>query len=192
MYKKPGFTIVELLIVIVVIGILAAVSMVAYRGIQMRAQNIKTTQAVANYVKVFQLYATDHGGLYPVAGSGAAAFACLGTTANGTRCGQMSGSVNSSTMCGSTSIMATTHSTTLATALGNVTLSTPTLSDQIVTCSGQTYSGGYYFSIDGRTATITYLLRGDQKCDQVGGLGNVSKSFSSQATVCTGDLPQSQ
>ena len=35
---KSGFTIVELLIVIVVIGILAAISIVAYNGIQARAQ----------------------------------------------------------------------------------------------------------------------------------------------------------
>lgn len=36
--SKSGFTIVELLIVIVVIGILAAISIVAYNGIQNRAK----------------------------------------------------------------------------------------------------------------------------------------------------------
>jgi len=36
--KQPGFTIVELLIVIVVIGILAAITIVAYNGIQARAR----------------------------------------------------------------------------------------------------------------------------------------------------------
>ena len=36
--KQSGFTIVELLIVIVVIGILAAITIVAYNGIQQRAQ----------------------------------------------------------------------------------------------------------------------------------------------------------
>ena len=35
--KKSGFTIVELLIVVVVIAILAAISIVAYAGIQNRA-----------------------------------------------------------------------------------------------------------------------------------------------------------
>ena len=35
---KSGFTIVELLIVIVVIGILAAITIVAYNGIQSRAR----------------------------------------------------------------------------------------------------------------------------------------------------------
>ena len=36
--KQKGFTIVELLIVIVIIGILAAITIVAYNGIQQRAQ----------------------------------------------------------------------------------------------------------------------------------------------------------
>lgn len=42
--SKSGFTIVELLIVIVVIGILAAITIVAYNGIQRRAQ-ISTAQS---------------------------------------------------------------------------------------------------------------------------------------------------
>jgi len=42
--KKSGFTIVELLIVIVVIGILAAITIVAYNGIQQRAR-VSTAQS---------------------------------------------------------------------------------------------------------------------------------------------------
>lgn len=46
-----GFTIVELLIVIVVIAILAAISIVAYTGIQARAKDSKMKADVANIAK---------------------------------------------------------------------------------------------------------------------------------------------
>jgi prepilin-type N-terminal cleavage/methylation domain-containing protein len=62
--KDSGFTIVELLIVIVVIAILATISIVAYSGIQTRA---KTTKAQANGVqvqKVAEAYYADKG-VYP-------------------------------------------------------------------------------------------------------------------------------
>ncbi|MBJ58617.1 hypothetical protein CL689_00720 [Candidatus Saccharibacteria bacterium] len=49
--SKRGFTIVELLIVIVVIAILAAVTIVAYNGIQNQAKNAQVVSGVNAYVK---------------------------------------------------------------------------------------------------------------------------------------------
>lgn len=46
-----GFTIVELLIVIVVIGILAAITIVAFNGVQNRARNTSVQSDVTNYGK---------------------------------------------------------------------------------------------------------------------------------------------
>ena len=58
--SRSGFTIVELLIVIVVIGILAAITVVAYNGIQERAQ-ISTAQAeLSNIAKAAQLYYVEN------------------------------------------------------------------------------------------------------------------------------------
>lgn len=64
--KNRGFTIVELLIVIVVIAILAAISVVAYNGIQSRAENTKTLSAASAWAKSLQLYRTDKGVFPPV------------------------------------------------------------------------------------------------------------------------------
>lgn len=63
-----GFTIVELLIVIVVIAILAAISVVAYNGIQSRATLTQQLSAVQQYVKAFNLHTTDKG-FYPYGGT---------------------------------------------------------------------------------------------------------------------------
>lgn len=59
--STKGFTIVELLIVIVVIGILAAITIVAYNGIQTRAKNTKTVNAAVSWIKALKLYNADKG-----------------------------------------------------------------------------------------------------------------------------------
>lgn len=62
--SKSGFTIVELLIVIVVIAILAAISVVAYTGIQNRAYNTTASNDAANFAKKMELLRV-HLGRYP-------------------------------------------------------------------------------------------------------------------------------
>ena len=68
---RKGFTIVELLIVIVVIGILAAITVVAYNGIQQRARDSKRTSDVKSLQKVIELYRVDNGE-YPLNAAGTA------------------------------------------------------------------------------------------------------------------------
>jgi prepilin-type N-terminal cleavage/methylation domain-containing protein len=66
--KQSGFTIVELLIVVVVIAILAAISVVAFTSIQDRA---KYSQALSNLEminKAVNLYQAEYG-TFPVANS---------------------------------------------------------------------------------------------------------------------------
>lgn len=58
--RTVGFTIVELLIVIVVIAILAAIVIVAYQGMQQRADNSRIMEGVRFYQKALMAYATDH------------------------------------------------------------------------------------------------------------------------------------
>ncbi len=57
--NQKGFTLVELLIVIVVIAILAAISIVAYSGIQQRGRDTARASDAANIVKALTAYTTD-------------------------------------------------------------------------------------------------------------------------------------
>lgn len=58
---KSGFTIIELLIVIVIIAILAAITLVAYSTIQSRATDSAMRQGSEQFAKALQLWAVDNG-----------------------------------------------------------------------------------------------------------------------------------
>lgn len=57
---RSGFTIVELLIVIVAVGILAAISIIAYSGIQARAAMSKKETTIANIHKQLELHRVEN------------------------------------------------------------------------------------------------------------------------------------
>ena len=59
-----GFTLAELAIVIGVIGILAAITIVAYNGIQGRSRDARRASDVANIIKALEIYYDDNGA-YP-------------------------------------------------------------------------------------------------------------------------------
>lgn len=84
MKTAKGFTIVELLIVILVIGILAAITVVAYNGIQNRAKNAQYQSDVTTIVKKSELYPAASGTYsYPLASAGPDATTVTSQTLSG-------------------------------------------------------------------------------------------------------------
>lgn len=75
--NNKGFTIVELLVVIVVIGILSTVAVAGYQGISKRAQDTTTLSLVNSWEKVVLAYSVDKG-VYPLVGTTNRTF-CLGS-----------------------------------------------------------------------------------------------------------------
>lgn len=76
---EKGFTIVELLIVIVIIGILAAITIVAYNGIQQRARNTQVIAGVEMYKKALMQYSAVNSAYPATAG-------CLGANYPSDQC----------------------------------------------------------------------------------------------------------
>lgn len=76
--SNQGFTIIELLVVIVVIGILAAITIVSYSGIQRQALNTVRLAELKNWQQIFELYQASAGS-YPAGDSPGETNYCLGT-----------------------------------------------------------------------------------------------------------------
>lgn len=68
--KERGFTIVELLVVIVIIGILATITIVSYNGVQNKARTASALTSAQEVQNKADLYAADIGnGIYPTNGT---------------------------------------------------------------------------------------------------------------------------
>ena len=122
MKRSSGFTIVELLIVVVVISILASITVVAYNGIQTRAKNAQILSILNAYDKGLQIYYTQNG-TYPEA-SGENLW-CIGEGYGAT------GDFDAGT-CRSLDehVLATTHATlntTMATVMSKIAVSPDTI-----------------------------------------------------------------
>lgn len=68
--QQRGFTIVELLIVIVVISILAAITVVAYTGVQERSRDSNRKTDLAQIATALRLYHIDNGPMSTGSGCG--------------------------------------------------------------------------------------------------------------------------
>lgn len=163
----------ELLIVIVVIGILAAITIVAYNGIQERSRNTKTITGAKEYIKALSLYAVDNGS-YPTG------VACLGDGYNYTG--------NPGSCAGASSIYV---NSAFDTALAKYLNTKPQLDTTNITIyTNNVRAGGYYDKNVGTYGVVYYILAGKTATCDAGG----SKSLSSDPGVtgffCAYYLPQ--
>jgi prepilin-type N-terminal cleavage/methylation domain-containing protein len=146
--SRRGFTIVELLIVIVVIAILAAITIVAYSGIQQRANNTAIIDSASSSLRMIESYIAVNG-TYPDSSS-----ACITTTA-----GCSSAGTN------------TAFDTKIAT-IGRLPRSMPISGPDrygllYIYTSGGTFNGA------SQPATLLYWLSGiDQQCGVSGVVNN--------------------
>lgn len=166
---KSGFTIVELLIVIVVIGILAAIAIVAYNGVQQRARNAQQYSSAKAYISAFAAYVADTGA-YPAVSDGNY---CLGV---------------SSAACSSAPAGTWVANTAIETALKTITSSIPGPNLAIPSIGSPRmgyipYRGGTNTpTLDGvNSAFLIYTVEGTETC-KVGPIASGPwASFSSAA-----------
>lgn len=166
-HKQHGFTIVELLIVIVVIGILAAITIVAYNGVQSRAKASSIVSTAQQMQKLLLAYKNTYG-TYPTGGGGY----CL-TVDNS--CTNYAGTVVTSD---NSSLLSELRK------IGNPPQSVPRLDSS--------FYGLYYDNYDPRTynhdripVLLMYWLPSNQACS----LGNTTVSVASSGAYASEPNP---
>lgn len=160
--KQKGFTIVELLIVIVVIGILAAITIVAFNGVQNRANNTRVTSIVRTYVSALKAYAAVNSGNYPAVTS------CLGTGYQGGLCHEDAGMYSENNGNFNTVV------------LREFMLSVPTVKSVRSPISGKWVNTAFYTvnntSYNPTGSAIAFAQYGATSCPSIGGLRELSSS----------------
>lgn len=165
--NKHGFTIVELLIVIVVIGILAAITIVAYNGIQQRARNAQVIAGVEAYNKALRSYHAVNSA-YPTTGG------CLGANYPSNYCWQGTSGTH-------------TINATLDGNLANFISNKPTLATSLFSIGiGDNMRAGALYSLS-TSPRIVYYLQGVSQACGISGASGVSEG--GVVTQCSLVLP---
>jgi len=159
--RQTGFTIVELLIVIVVIGILAAITIIAYNGVQSRAENSKTVAAVAAWAKALHAYNAELGS-WPTSNSCLGASGTYDSSVYGGRCWPSSSSGW---------VVSAGFLSQVQPYIGN-TYPEPSTKPVIDTSSGNEYRGAMFYRASATDIRIYAQFPGVTTCPMITGLGD--------------------
>ena len=175
--KQAGFTIVELLIVIVVIAILAAISVVADNGIQARAKNSKVITTASQYAKAIALYYTENSSL-PQA-------SCLGLSSD-----YPTSTLMAQNSCGNSGswVINTNFSNAISPYIGSL----PSVDASIIlnNSDNSTYRRGAMYGMSSSVPSIWFSYIGSS-CPNVSGLYNTVNTMSdsdSNTIHCRGSI----
>lgn len=173
--RLSGFTLVELLIVIVIIAILAAITIVAYNGIQTRATNSSITATANQTFKLLASY-TSTNSSYPLQAS-----SCVVPISNSTNC--IYGAAGTSTPYAVNPGIITNLNT-----IGSTASTIASTGD--TTYDGILYSYSSTRTVDGVTTPVIlfYTLKGKTTCpvgNIVNGGGNTLNSVTTDYTLYT-------
>lgn len=181
--RHSGFTIVELLIVIVVIGILAAITVVAFNGISDKAYVNRTNAAAQQVGKALKMYQAQNG-TWPFLTS----TYCVGPASDYPATdGFAAGSCSRGTTGGDTAdLIINTELNTVANGLTGKDVKPTTIDDWSVVYRGYRYdtympSGGILW---GR---VTWYFQGNKDC----GSGVYQEFIGPAATMCRLNLSPS-
>lgn len=185
MHKKHshGFTIVELMIVIIVIGILATLILMSYNNVRQQAENTKTTYAVKSYIDLLSTYKAMKESFPGYDSSNSATqYPCLSTDMPGGKCMSVDGTVVDG-------LGVAYEQSGFKQALNAISSNLPTTSSQQVLIGGHPFVGAYVDLTQNSDSHIfiAYVLGGkNAKCTDLGVIGNKYQIDSSSNGVLCG------
>lgn len=176
--NKRGFTLLELMIVITIIGLLTAVVLVSLGTSREKGRNAARVSQIKEYIKAFELYRSDTG-RYPSWGSSPSASArCLTDDPDDNNCWMINNGNGNRLEYG-----------LLFTQISTYIKRIPQTESELFSRGGRQYEGiSYQFFDYGDTYQIEYFMEGTNRDCLIPGA--VAASNPNEDTLCTFRFPQ--